>query len=446
MQCQEYLSILSEYIDERLDADTVKQLEAHIRICPQCAQTLQELKNTINILKELPRVSAPPDLATEISRLIVQENCAQRGNKYFLSSMAIAASLLLAVGLWIRAFLIQTPSFESAVLAEKAEKQNEPQKLSQATNQALKKDKVQEAKEYQRKAKQWARQKEDYFLGSPEGNGQKQEESKPSDFLAIAECEVMEDYADEAPDHTNEAPVHTNKALDYKDKAPVYSAETPVQPDKAPKEQFSNNSICGLEVGDEKMPMDREIVPTQTGAGEKQIYSLTPHSSPYKTPVPKPLYQDQPELKKGSEIDLSWYDNLSVKVTPNQPVVFISETKKSGQSNILIFRGISQKFADTSKELSRFLQKEPNKLNLQLQEKSRQVHCWNKVTDAVKLADIRAKLMCLTETKPLSPVPAESDEVINEKKPTMTTPQGSKEPQAPAVHLHIILIEKKSQP
>jgi predicted anti-sigma-YlaC factor YlaD len=59
MDCIKAKSLLSEYLDRRLTAEEVANLEAHLQDCPGCAAELASLRQTVSLLSALPTVPIP---------------------------------------------------------------------------------------------------------------------------------------------------------------------------------------------------------------------------------------------------------------------------------------------------------------------------------------------------------------------------------------------------
>ena len=53
------VELLSAYIDDEVSADERATVEAHLATCSACAQDLASLRQTVNLLGELPQVAAP---------------------------------------------------------------------------------------------------------------------------------------------------------------------------------------------------------------------------------------------------------------------------------------------------------------------------------------------------------------------------------------------------
>lgn len=61
MKCSKIKPLLSEYIDETLDAHTRSRVEQHLLECKTCQKDYSDLKNIIGEVRELPAVGAPDD-------------------------------------------------------------------------------------------------------------------------------------------------------------------------------------------------------------------------------------------------------------------------------------------------------------------------------------------------------------------------------------------------
>ncbi|MDQ7006539.1 MAG: zf-HC2 domain-containing protein [Acidobacteriota bacterium] len=68
LSCREIFAMLSEYLDEELDASVCSRLEEHLEDCPPCVEFLDSLRRTVGLLRAEGRVEpAPEDLRRELS-------------------------------------------------------------------------------------------------------------------------------------------------------------------------------------------------------------------------------------------------------------------------------------------------------------------------------------------------------------------------------------------
>lgn len=112
MTCQDIREHLSAYLDHALDKAVTEQINAHLDTCSICQQELSDLRFTIQLVRELPEVEAPTQFRQSLKERLAKEVsnskhdsqaqvCESKGSKtklkYWLSSVAVAAVLLIAV-------------------------------------------------------------------------------------------------------------------------------------------------------------------------------------------------------------------------------------------------------------------------------------------------------------------------------------------------------------
>jgi len=79
MQCSEIQENLSAYLDGELDPAGAAELESHLEGCESCRSELESLRSTVELVRSVPRVQAPPVLKQRLasatsSRKPVQES------------------------------------------------------------------------------------------------------------------------------------------------------------------------------------------------------------------------------------------------------------------------------------------------------------------------------------------------------------------------------------
>lgn len=103
MKCEEVDKLLSLYIDDMLDEDIKEDVTSHIDSCNRCREEFYGLKNTLELLKELPEKELPPGFQERLnSRLQVTEIEARpnRMRKNITRGViAIAATLVIAISI-----------------------------------------------------------------------------------------------------------------------------------------------------------------------------------------------------------------------------------------------------------------------------------------------------------------------------------------------------------
>lgn len=71
--CSEINEMISMYIDDMLDEDTRREVDAHIDGCPSCRNELEELKAVLGMCVELPEVELPQGFGAELHEKLVHE-------------------------------------------------------------------------------------------------------------------------------------------------------------------------------------------------------------------------------------------------------------------------------------------------------------------------------------------------------------------------------------
>jgi hypothetical protein len=87
--------LLSAYIDGELSIEEATMVEKHLRECSACTQNLETLRQTVNLVRQLPAVSPPRSFT--ISHLVVTERPWAWGYVYLRGATALAALLLIVL-------------------------------------------------------------------------------------------------------------------------------------------------------------------------------------------------------------------------------------------------------------------------------------------------------------------------------------------------------------
>ena len=74
MNCQKIKKLLNPYIDQVLDAESIQQVEEHLKSCSACQDEYLKLKEMVASLNFLPQVSTPQNLTQNIMAKISQED------------------------------------------------------------------------------------------------------------------------------------------------------------------------------------------------------------------------------------------------------------------------------------------------------------------------------------------------------------------------------------
>ncbi|HET6441883.1 MAG TPA: zf-HC2 domain-containing protein, partial [Phycisphaerae bacterium] len=122
MLCEQAREHLSAYLDRELASELSVAVRAHLESCADCRALLADLRATAGLLRALPVHRAPADLAEDVQREI--ERCtilpaaesdydaepqertlALRRVRLWPRGLAVAASVLLVVGIGVLALL-----------------------------------------------------------------------------------------------------------------------------------------------------------------------------------------------------------------------------------------------------------------------------------------------------------------------------------------------------
>jgi hypothetical protein len=47
MMCEEFVELVTEYLEDAMDADTRQRLEEHLALCPGCVTYLDQIRDTV---------------------------------------------------------------------------------------------------------------------------------------------------------------------------------------------------------------------------------------------------------------------------------------------------------------------------------------------------------------------------------------------------------------
>ena len=72
LRCNDILTFLDAYIEERLPAETIKSFERHLAVCPSCIAYLDSYRMTIALVRETERQEVAADAPEELIAAIVR--------------------------------------------------------------------------------------------------------------------------------------------------------------------------------------------------------------------------------------------------------------------------------------------------------------------------------------------------------------------------------------
>ena len=70
LTCKDFLSELSEYLDENLDAELRAKLERHMSECPNCWVIADTTRKTIQIYQGIDPLPIPADVEKRLMRAL----------------------------------------------------------------------------------------------------------------------------------------------------------------------------------------------------------------------------------------------------------------------------------------------------------------------------------------------------------------------------------------
>ena len=78
LTCKDFLSELSDYLDETIDAGSRTKLERHITECPNCWVIADTTRKTIQIYKGLEPYPIPPDVESRLMQALEKKMAAKQ--------------------------------------------------------------------------------------------------------------------------------------------------------------------------------------------------------------------------------------------------------------------------------------------------------------------------------------------------------------------------------
>jgi anti-sigma factor RsiW len=78
LTCKDFLSELSDYLDENLDAEIRAKLEKHMTECPNCWVIADTTRKTIKIYKGMDPYPIPSDVESRLMKAL-ERKIAARG-------------------------------------------------------------------------------------------------------------------------------------------------------------------------------------------------------------------------------------------------------------------------------------------------------------------------------------------------------------------------------
>lgn len=128
--CQDIRPDLVAFLDNELDPAGRERVEAHVASCADCAREVSFFQRTWELLDEYQGVEASPDFLHRLVARIGGDSAAPEGARvgwfaYWLPRLAVAAALLVMVGLGRMAWLRMQPEPAAPQLAQLTDEERE---------------------------------------------------------------------------------------------------------------------------------------------------------------------------------------------------------------------------------------------------------------------------------------------------------------------------------
>jgi anti-sigma factor RsiW len=78
LTCKDFLSELSDYLDETIDAELRTKLENHITQCPNCWVIADTTRKTIQIYKGMEPYPIPADVESRLMKALEKKMAAKQ--------------------------------------------------------------------------------------------------------------------------------------------------------------------------------------------------------------------------------------------------------------------------------------------------------------------------------------------------------------------------------
>lgn len=78
LTCKEFLKELNDYLDETVDPELRRHIEAHVNQCPNCFVILDTTKKTIQVYKGVQPQTLPPEVHARLMKAVERKLADQR--------------------------------------------------------------------------------------------------------------------------------------------------------------------------------------------------------------------------------------------------------------------------------------------------------------------------------------------------------------------------------
>ena len=123
MSCNRMESRILPYVDGRLKAGEMKEMEAHLKTCAACQLRVNEFRAVSSFLDELPKIEPSGAFDARVRARVAAEPVKQSWWSVFAPSprVAFAASMLLLATVWFGSRPNETPLAPNAGVEQEAQ-------------------------------------------------------------------------------------------------------------------------------------------------------------------------------------------------------------------------------------------------------------------------------------------------------------------------------------
>ncbi|WP_147803830.1 zf-HC2 domain-containing protein [Alkalicoccus halolimnae] len=83
MACsRDHKRLIEQYLDEEITLAEARQLEDHVKVCPDCRQHLNELKKTVAIVQSASHFEAPEDMTEKVMNRLPKQTKSKKWNNW----------------------------------------------------------------------------------------------------------------------------------------------------------------------------------------------------------------------------------------------------------------------------------------------------------------------------------------------------------------------------
>ena len=118
MNCRLVHNHLIDYLDDKIDNDMRKEIEAHLKDCSHCSEFLIWLKKAFNLINEEKQVKHDPYLLTRIMAKLEDRKPVILRNRFRMAFQTVAYIAIIVTGIYSGILIGKNFTNESPVSAD----------------------------------------------------------------------------------------------------------------------------------------------------------------------------------------------------------------------------------------------------------------------------------------------------------------------------------------